>query len=70
MTNKNTEYYYTRKERILTDKFNKQGYKIVLLWNNGISKGFLVHRLIAMTFIENPNNYPIVNHIDENKSNN
>lgn len=68
--NKNTEYYCTKKERILSDKFNKQGYKIILLWKDNISKGFLVHRLIAMTFIDNPNNYPIVNHIDEVKSNN
>lgn len=29
-----------------------------------------IHRLIALTFIENPNNYPCVNHIDGNKLNN
>ena len=33
-------------------------------------KRFLVHRLIAETFIPNPNNYPVVNHKDEDKSNN
>jgi hypothetical protein len=68
--NKNTEYYCTKKEKIISDKFNHQGYKVVLLWKDNISKGFLVHRLIALTFIENPNNYPIVNHKDEIKSNN
>lgn len=29
-----------------------------------------IHRLIALTFIENPNKYPCVNHIDGNKMNN
>lgn len=29
-----------------------------------------IHRIIALTFIENPNNYPQVNHIDGDKGNN
>lgn len=33
-------------------------------------KGYRKHRLIAETFCPNPNNYPVVNHIDENKLNN
>lgn len=33
-------------------------------------KSYAVHRLVAMAFIPNPYNHPIVHHIDENKSNN
>lgn len=33
-------------------------------------KDFRIHRLLAEAFIPNPNNYPVVNHIDGNKLNN
>lgn len=33
-------------------------------------KSYSVHRLVALTYIPNPNNHPVVNHIDENKLNN
>jgi hypothetical protein len=46
------------------------GYVRVMLNKNGITKSFAVHRLIAKTFIPNPNNYPIVNHKDGNGRNN
>ena len=45
---------------------NKLGYKAVTIGGKPIS----VHRLVAQAFIPNPNNLPMVNHKDENPSNN
>ena len=49
---------------------NHRGYVVVYLNENGKTKTMFLHRLIAKAFIPNPNNYPEVNHIDENKDNN
>lgn len=46
------------------------GYKAINLVKNKKQKTYLVHRLVAEHFIPNPNNYNIVNHKDENKTNN
>ena len=45
-------------------------YRVVLLTDNGSSKTLYVHRLVAQSFIENPDNKREVNHIDGNKLNN
>lgn len=42
--------------------------KYRIVHHNG--KNYSVHRMVAETFIENPNNYPTVDHIDRNPSNN
>lgn len=49
---------------------NKDGYLIVYLRWDGKTRGFTIHRLVALAFIPNPNNYPEVNHKDEDKTNN
>ena len=59
-----------RKGRILKQKQCKDGYKSVTLYKDGKRKIIFVHRLVAQAFIPNPNNYPYVNHKDENKQNN
>ena len=48
----------------------KKGYCLVYLYNENGRKCFLVHRLVATAFIPNPNNFPEVNHKDENPLNN
>lgn len=56
--------------RTLKPSNNKDGYLHVGLSKNGTSKHKLIHRLVAEAFIPNPNNYPEINHIDEDKVNN
>ena len=56
--------------RYLSKSVHKCGYVKVTLQKNGESKTYLVHRLVASNFIENPYNYKEVNHKDGNKQNN
>lgn len=63
---------------VLNDKYNRQlsqsitkeGYLVVELWSNNVGKKFSIHRLVAMTFIPNPENKPQVNHKDSDRRNN
>lgn len=63
-------YRHTGKTKVLKQNTKDNGYKRIGLNRNGKNKGYLVHRLVALAFIPNPNNYPIINHIDEDKTNN
>ena len=56
--------------RILKPFADKDGYLKHCLSENNKKKYVFLHRIIAMTFIDNPENRPCINHIDENKSNN
>lgn len=49
---------------------NGHGYLRFNWTSNGKHRTVYVHRLVAEYFIDNPNGYPEVNHIDENKTNN
>ena len=46
------------------------GYNQLALYNNGESTKLYQHRLIATHFIENPNKYLVINHINGNKKDN
>lgn len=58
------------KEKIKNQCISKTGYYICTLYKKGKGRTFKVHRLIAEAFIDNPSNYPIINHKDGNKLNN
>lgn len=57
-------------EKIKKLEKTKEGYMRIELSKDTIKKKYFVHRLVAEAFIENPNNYPCINHKDENKTNN
>ena len=57
-------------EYILKVDSNNKGYQQVMLYKNHTRHKVLVHRLVAMAFIPNPDNLPHINHIDENIQNN
>lgn len=59
-----------KSNKILTPKKRNDGYLNIQLYKNNKRKKFFIHRLVAEMFLKNPNNYPCVNHIDENKHNN
>ena len=54
----------------LVGHIDRCGYREVLLSENGVTNQYRVHRLIAETFIPNPDNLPCVNHKDGDKLNN
>lgn len=65
-----------RSDRLLTQNLQntyfgaQAGYYHVMLYINGKRKSVSVHRLVANTFIPNPENKPHVHHKDHNPHNN
>lgn len=58
------------REKILKPYPNTKKYLLVDLKKDGMRNCQKVHRLVAKAFIPNENNFPQVNHKDENKQNN
>lgn len=59
-----------KRRRILAQSTNTWGYRQVTLSKNKVKKNVTVHKLVAEAFLENPDNLPQVNHVDEDKTNN
>lgn len=57
-------------EHFVKANIGKMGYYMIDLRFKNNRKRCYVHRLVAQAFIPNPNNYPCVNHKDENPLNN
>ena len=58
------------KGRFLKPRLNSHGYVQVALYNDNKRKGMLVSRLVALHYIDNPENKLEVDHIDRNRLNN
>ena len=58
------------KGRVLKPTPHVKGYLRYTLQNQGRKYNTLGHRLVALAFIPNPNNYETVDHIDSNPANN
>ncbi len=57
-------------KRILKKQVTEEGYEIIGLFYKKKQKQHRVHRLVALAFIPNPNDFPEVNHKDKNRANN
>lgn len=55
--------------KLMRPYITNKGYKAIDLNKDGVRSKFLVHRLVALHFVPNPNNYPIVLHKDNVKLN-
>lgn len=56
--------------KVLKGSISEHGYKYYRLSKDNKKTMFYAHRLVAEYFLDNPNQYPVVNHIDGNKLNN
>ena len=61
-----------KKERLLTSHLGARGYLIISLFINGKQKGYTVHQLVAMAFLNHTPNGQVlvVNHINNIKTDN
>ena len=67
-TGVNGREYYNK--GVTLKSSNNKGYLQVRLYKDNGSRTIPIHRLIATTYVPNPNNLPQVNHKDGNKKNN
>jgi hypothetical protein len=67
---KDGKVFNKKYNRLLRQRIDSTGYYKVTLSKNGISKNFRIHRLLAIHYLPNPNNYNVIDHIDRNPLNN
>ena len=70
LIDENGNIYSLPRHKEMSVHYSVDGYKKVSLTLYNKTKQHMVHRLVAETFIPNPEGLPIINHKDENKTNN
>ena len=69
--NRSGEIYSVKRKRLLKPSPNTNGYlQVSLYYSNKKEHKKSIHRLLALTFIENPNNFPIADHKNRIKTDN
>jgi len=66
----NGKVFNKNKQMFMKTYQDRDGYERVKLSQKGFSKVFGVHRLVVMHYLDNPNNYNEVDHINRNKADN
>jgi hypothetical protein len=61
-----SKYY----KKFLIPKKTNDGYLRIQIWSAGKNRYLMIHRIVAETFLPNPNGYEYINHKDGNKANN
>lgn len=71
LINDKGDIYSIKSKRLIKQRVSKFGYyRAALFKEAGEKHEIMVHRLVAMAFLENPANLPQVNHKNENKTDN
>ena len=68
--NKEGQIWGVKRQKFLKLRISKTGYYNIKLCKEGKHKSYVVHRLLCLQFLPNPNNLPLIDHIDHNRSNN
>jgi HNH endonuclease/NUMOD4 motif len=70
MVSRDGSIYSKAQRKLMNPTTDGEGYKKVIFRKDGKDVRFGVHQIVAMTYIPNPFNLPVVNHKDHNKGNN
>ena len=62
--------YNEKTKKWLKRTYKRNEYHTVQLTVEGKVKSYMTHRLVALTFLPNPDNLPVVHHVDGDKYNN